>query len=356
MQSQTQSFLEEYDQLDDVGEVELNRRPRVSFNRDYIAQKMRYLFKRTLDKGVCCALFKFITVPLVFVRDYTCPMAEQEAWNRTRATILPVTMPFAFFLLTGKFDFFSDHPDDIEQNKLYGLITAIALVPGIIVAVLIRTQTKKTRGPRLLISAYAILSFVMSIAWISFTSDSIIDLLRLFGFITSLPRPLLALTILAWGNCLGDMSADLAMTKKGFGEMAITGTMAGPIFNILMGQGLAMIIKLINSGDPLNAHVRLSIYKATEPGAAARATEFDPESLLPLVLISAQLVTLIFLLLNALRNHYSLSSKFGFINSAIYVGVLLFLVSYSIYVAYSGRHGLDLEAQFGPGATAEHPN
>lgn len=307
---------------------------------------MRYLFKRTLDKGVCSALFKFITVPLVFMRDYTCPMAEQEAWSRTRATILPVTMPFAFFLLTGKFDFFSDHPDDVAKNKLYGLITTIALVPGVIMAILIRTRTKKTRGPKLLISVYAILSFVMSIAWISFTSDAIIDLLRLFGFITSLPRPLLALTILAWGNCLGDMSADLAMTKKGFGEMAITGTMAGPIFNILMGQGLAMTIKLINSGDPLHAHVRLSIYKpkdSTAPGAA----EFDPESLLPLVLVCAQLVTLVFLLLNALHNRYSLSSKFGFINSAIYVCVLLFLVSYSSYIAYSGRHGLDLEAQFG---------
>jgi len=41
--------------------------------------------------------------------------------------------------------------------------------------------------------------------------------------------------VLAWGNCLGDMSADVAMTKKGFGEMAITATIAGPVFNILVG-------------------------------------------------------------------------------------------------------------------------
>jgi sodium/potassium/calcium exchanger 6 len=53
--------------------------------------------------------------------------------------------------------------------------------------------------------------------------------------ITGIPLSLFALTIIAWGNCLGDMSADVAMTKKGFGEMAIAGTMAGPIFNILMG-------------------------------------------------------------------------------------------------------------------------
>ena len=52
---------------------------------------------------------------------------------------------------------------------------------------------------------------------------------------------MLALTILSWGNSLGDANADIAMTKKGFGEMAITGTMAGPIFNILIGLGLSII-------------------------------------------------------------------------------------------------------------------
>merc|ERR1719329_829256 len=79
------------------------------------------------------------------------------------------------------------------------------------------------------------------------------------------------------------MSADLAMTKKGFGEMAITGTLAGPIFNILIGQGLAMLIKILNSDDPLHAHVRLSIFKADDGTGGAQ--KIDPESVLPLVLI-----------------------------------------------------------------------
>ena len=43
------------------------------------------------------------------------------------------------------------------------------------------------------------------------------------------------MTVLSWGNSLGDVSADVALTKRGFGEMAITATMAGPIFNILVG-------------------------------------------------------------------------------------------------------------------------
>lgn len=47
------------------------------------------------------------------------------------------------------------------------------------------------------------------------------------------------------------MAADVAMTKKGFGEMAITGTIAGPIFNVLIGIGLANVTAILNSSNPL---------------------------------------------------------------------------------------------------------
>ena len=86
----------------------------------------------------------------------------------------------------------------------------------------------------------AIFAFLMSVVWISFTSDVVIDLLEILGFVLEVPPAVLGLTLLAWGNCLGDLNADVAMTKKGFGEMAITGCMAGPVFNILMGVGVAM--------------------------------------------------------------------------------------------------------------------
>ena len=41
------------------------------------------------------------------------------------------------------------------------------------------------------------------------------------------------------------MSANLAMAKKGFGEMALTGTTAGPIFNVLVGMGIGFLIKFL---------------------------------------------------------------------------------------------------------------
>ena len=112
------------------------------------------------------------------------------------------------------------------------------MIPGLIFGIIILLKTKKSIAPLRLMTIYSMLSFVMSIMWIQFTANVIIDLLQVFGFITKLPESLLALTVIAWGNCLGDMTADVAMTKRGYGEMAVTGTIAGPIFNILAGLGL----------------------------------------------------------------------------------------------------------------------
>jgi len=81
--------------------------------------------------------------------------------------------------------------------------------------------------------------------WISFTSDIVIDLIKLIGMILDLPSALLGLTLLAWGNTYGDLSASVSMTKKGFGEMAATGCLAGPIFNILLGLGISNTLTII---------------------------------------------------------------------------------------------------------------
>lgn len=209
------------------------------------------------------------------------------------------------------------------------MITGLLLIPGIVIAILIRFKTKASRGPEALICTYALLSFIMSIAWIQFTSDCIMDLLRLFGFILYLPRSLLALSILSWGNCLGDLTADLAMSKKGFAEMAITGTLAGPIFNILVGMGISDLLKLFQSPKPFEAHIRLSIYKVDE---AKGELVFDPQSLLPLVLVVFQIVTLAILLWNSMKTNYSLQYRDNFTNSAIYVVIVVFLISYGVYI------------------------
>ena len=51
------------------------------------------------------------------------------------------------------------------------------------------------------------------------------------------------------------MTADVAMAKRGFGEMAITGTIAGPIFNILAGLGLGQTMTILKSKHPMKEKI-----------------------------------------------------------------------------------------------------
>ncbi len=44
----------------------------------------------------------------------------------------------------------------------------------------------------------------------------------------------LGLTVLAWGNSIGDFSTNMAMAKKGLANMALTACYAGPVFNLLV--------------------------------------------------------------------------------------------------------------------------
>ena len=51
--------------------------------------------------------------------------------------------------------------------------------------------------------------------------------LNLIALLSGLREDFLGLTLLAWGNSLGDFFANSALAKKGYGVLAITGCFAG---------------------------------------------------------------------------------------------------------------------------------
>jgi sodium/potassium/calcium exchanger 6 len=196
---------------------------------------MRKIFRQTQEQGVFNTIMTVISAPLNFLRDYTIPIAENDQWDRQRAATIPVFIVFAFFYLEGFIT--SD-----EKGETYLIWSLICIIPGALIGTIIKLKTKVSVPPKTFMNISAFLCFLMSIAWIGFTCNVILDLLKVFGFIFQLPPALLALTLVAWGNSLGDMSADCAMTQRGFGEMACTACVAGPVFNFLCGIGFAMTI------------------------------------------------------------------------------------------------------------------
>ncbi|KAF9605526.1 hypothetical protein IFM89_017545 [Coptis chinensis] len=88
-----------------------------------------------------------------------------------------------------------------------------------------------------------LIAFVMSVFWISTVAGELLDCLAVVGIILDLPPALLGLTVLAWGNSVGDLVADVAVAKAGQPAMAMAGCFAGPMFNMLVGLGTALVIE-----------------------------------------------------------------------------------------------------------------
>lgn len=252
-------------------------------------------------------------------------MAEEERWEKIRASILPLTMILSFLYL---FNFLQPTEGDPGATTPYWYLGLLAMIPGLAFSLYLWFCTKKTVAPRNILTCYAMLAFLQSVAWINWTSNCVVDLIIIFGFITRLPQALLSLTVLAWGNSLGDMSADTAMTKKGFGEMGVTATMAGPIFNILMGQGLASAATLLSSKAPFpitEKYIPYSIWKK-EGGNKV----FNKVAVLPITLLTAEFGILTILIFNAVKNNFRISFRWSVMGAIFYFCFTTFLIVYSI--------------------------
>jgi sodium/potassium/calcium exchanger 6 len=93
----------------------------------------------------------------------------------------------------------------------------------------------------------ALYGFAIAATWIDTIADNLVNLLDFVGIILKIPAPIVGLTILAWGNSMGDLSANMTMTA----------CFAGPLFNILVGLGLGFSSLAAQTGK-VEAAVSLS--------------------------------------------------------------------------------------------------
>ena len=92
--------------------------------------------------------------------------------------------------------------------------------------------------------------------WVYTLCEIIVDLLEVLGIITGLPPSFLGLTVLSWGNSLGDFMASISLSKRGLGEMAMTGCIAGPVFNLMLGLGVTTLLCNIQNGKGLKVNIQ----------------------------------------------------------------------------------------------------
>jgi sodium/potassium/calcium exchanger 6 len=138
------------------------------------------------------------------------------------------------------------------------VIIIIAALPLCFLVHIFTYQNKPPQG-FLFSNTWNFLGFLMCIAWIYTLAKELVTCLSTMGDIFHISPSFLGLTVLAWGNSIGDFFSNTAIARKGFGEMAIAGCYGGPVFNILVGLGIPF------------AYVCVKAYPAPLPVALDRA-------------------------------------------------------------------------------------
>ncbi|XP_022744696.1 cation/calcium exchanger 2-like [Durio zibethinus] len=187
--------------------------------------------------ATCSMLLWILKMPLYLPRRLTIPIICQERWSKPVAVVSVTLAPILLSVLW-------DLQDDNLTFKTDLVVNGIGFLFGISFGVLAYFTTEKSSPPKKCLFPWVAGGFLMSVIWSYFIAQELVGLLISLGYILGISQSILGLTVLAWGNSLGDLITNLTMALNGGPEgaqVAISGCYAGPIFNILFGLGLSLI-------------------------------------------------------------------------------------------------------------------
>eukprot|EP00008_Paramoeba_atlantica_P007461 CAMPEP_0201478494 /NCGR_PEP_ID=MMETSP0151_2-20130828/3308_1 /ASSEMBLY_ACC=CAM_ASM_000257 /TAXON_ID=200890 /ORGANISM="Paramoeba atlantica, Strain 621/1 / CCAP 1560/9" /LENGTH=693 /DNA_ID=CAMNT_0047859577 /DNA_START=39 /DNA_END=2120 /DNA_ORIENTATION=+ len=167
--------------------------------------------------------------PFILMFNLCIPIPDEDNFNRWWLILSPIFVPFFFFLV------------------MEIITISVGPIPVILILELISFplsffiyKTTNPHSPPTYKSAFVVVAFVMSIFWIYVIANELVTLLQSLGDILGIPPDVMGLTVLAWGNSVGDMVSNVIVAQQGFPGMALAATYGGPLFNLFLGLGLSI--------------------------------------------------------------------------------------------------------------------
>jgi len=185
-----------------------------------------------------------LMLPISILMHITVPHPEDESYNKWLLAFSTSLSPLIIFWAL-----------DLYEGKYMWIAILASLVLFIGLGIVIALFASPNGLPRWLQFVFIFWGFVTSMMWIYYTADEIVSLLQSLSEIFSLSPTIMGLTLLAWGNCIGDFVADMTVSNQGYPEMGIAATYGGPLFNLLIGMGLGGSLAAVEDNKvptPLN--------------------------------------------------------------------------------------------------------
>lgn len=180
-------------------------------------------------------LFLIITVPVI---DYE---NDKDNWCRLLGVIHCITAPMFILLGFG------------EQNmSIGGVVPLWTLVVGVsFLLALVVFFTSTFESPPVYHWIFGYIGFITSVMWVYLIASEIVSMLLVVGIIFKVSDAILGLTVLAWGNSIGDFISNLSVARQGYPRMGISACYGGPLLNLLLGIGIPFTIMIAKTGEPL---------------------------------------------------------------------------------------------------------
>ncbi|KGL77253.1 hypothetical protein N309_13448, partial [Tinamus guttatus] len=232
-------------------------------------------------------LFKVLKVPVELLLLLTVPVVDPDKedlnWKRPLNCLHVITGPLLCILTlkSGTYGLY-------QIQGVFPVWVLVALV-GTVVAILVFSTTSNEEPPKYH-CVFAFLGFLVSAMWINAAATELVNILRTLGIIFQLSNTVLGLTLLAWGNSIGDTFSDLTMARQGYPRMAFSACFGGIIFNILVGVGLGCLLQM---------------------SASQMVVKLEPDGLLVWILAGALGLSLAFSLVAVPAQCFQLGKAYG---------------------------------------------
>lgn len=178
-----------------------------------------------------------LELPLYLPRRLTIPDVSEDRWSKPFAVVSVILSPILLASLWNSKRQVLGSEESLAIYLFAGLV-------GLVIGVIALETTDSEKPPNKCLLPWLAGEFLMSVVWFYITAGELVSLLVSVGHILGIGPSILAVTVLAWGNSVGDLMANVAMALNG-GEdgvqIAISGCYAVPIFNTLVGLGMSLV-------------------------------------------------------------------------------------------------------------------
>lgn len=188
-------------------------------------------------------LMSALRMPLYLPRRLTIPDIAAHRWSRPCAVASAALAPV---LLATTWTSHSPAKSSSRHSDGHAILLAGAVL-GLLLAALAAATTDTAsppRGRRRRVPWLAA-GFLMSVLWAYTLARELVALLVAIGYMVGVKASVLGVTVLAWGDSLGDLVSNVAMATHGGpggAQTAVSACYAGPLFNTVVGLGLSLTL------------------------------------------------------------------------------------------------------------------